>query len=75
MAQIDFEGNQQTNPNPNGDAGKDPNNDSVNNAATQQDTTHLDGGGTPDITGKDNKPVDNPNPRSSMPSSIFPGVV
>ena len=49
MAQIDFEGNQQTNPNPNGDAGNEPNNGNNNNPANQDDTTHLNGGGVDDI--------------------------
>lgn len=62
MAQIDFEGNQQSNTQPEGNAGNEPNNGGGTNPANEQDTTHLDGGGTPDITGKDNRPNDNPNP-------------
>lgn len=62
MAQIDFEGNQQTNTQPEGNAGNEPNNGGGINPANEPDTTHLDGGGTPDITGKDNRPNDNPNP-------------
>lgn len=65
MAQIDFEGTQQVNTNPGGDAGNDPNNVNNGNPANQDDTTHLNGGGTDDITGKDNKPADNPNPNGN----------
>jgi hypothetical protein len=62
MAQIDFEGNQQTNTNPSGGAGNEPNNGNNNNPANQDDITHLDGGDVDDITGKDNNPNNNPNP-------------
>ena len=53
MAQIDFEGSQQNNVNNGGNAGGNPNSDS-GNPANQPDTTHLDGGENPDITGKNN---------------------
>ena len=58
--QIDFEGNQQPNTPPSGNADNNPNGGGTGNPAAQQDTTHLDGGGNPDITGKDNNP-NNPN--------------
>lgn len=58
--QIDFEGNQQPNTPPGGNADNNPNGGGAGNPAAQQDTTHLDGGGNPDITGKDNNP-NNPN--------------
>lgn len=48
MAQIDFEGNQQTEPANNGAAGGNPN----GNPANQNNITHLNNDGTPDITGK-----------------------
>lgn len=51
MPTIDFEGNQQTNTNPGGAATQEPN----NNPANQEDTTNLNGGGTEDITGKNNQ--------------------
>lgn len=53
MAQIDFEGSQQNNVNNGGNAGGNPN-DNGGNPANQPDTTHLDGGDNPDITGKNN---------------------
>lgn len=57
MAQIDFEGNNQTNPNQGGTDNSNPN----NNPATQQDTTNLNGGENDDITGKDNANNNNNN--------------
>lgn len=60
MAQIDFEGSQQNNVNNSGNAGGNPNSDS-GNPANQPDTTHLDGGENPDITGKNNNNNDDNN--------------
>lgn len=60
MAQIDFEGSQQNNVNNGGNAGGNPNSDS-GNPANQPDTTHLDGGENPDITGKNNNNNDDNN--------------
>ena len=60
MAQIDFEGSQQNNVNNGGNAGGNPNNDG-GNPANQPDTTHLDGGGNPDITSKNNNNNDDNN--------------
>ena len=60
MAQIDFEDSQQNNVNNDGNAGGNPNNDG-GNPANQPDTTHLDGGGNPDITSKNNNNNDDNN--------------
>lgn len=60
MAQIDFEGSQQNNVNNGGNAGGNPN-DNGGNPANQPDTTHLDGGENPDITGKNNNNNDDNN--------------
>ena len=60
MAQIDFEGSQQNNVNNGGNAGGNPNGDN-GNPANQPDTTHLDGGGNPDITSKNNNNNDDNN--------------
>lgn len=59
MPEIDFEGTQQTTPQQGGNAGNNPNANENNNPATQEETTHLNGGGTEDITGKNNEPASN----------------
>lgn len=58
MALIDFEGDQQQNVNNNNNADTNPN----VNPAVEQDTTHLNGGGSDDVTGKDNTPKPDTKP-------------
>ena len=65
MDTIDFEGNQQNNTNPNGNAENNPINNEGGNPANQQDTTHLNGGGSVDITNKDNNNQNNNNSNSN----------
>lgn len=59
MANIDFEGNQQTTPNPEGTVDNNPNPNENNNPANQEETTNLSGGGVDDITGKNNEQSNN----------------
>lgn len=59
MANIDFEGNQQTTPNPEGTVDNKPNPNENNNPANQEETTNLGGGGVDDITGKNNEQSNN----------------
>ena len=61
MNDIDFEGTQQNNAGNTGGADGNPNNVGEGNPATQADTTHLNGGGSDDITGKNNNTGNNGN--------------
>lgn len=60
MPNIDFEGTQQVTPQQEGNADNGNKPIENNNPATQQEITNLSGGGTEDITGKNNENNSNP---------------